>query len=133
MTLHFSLNVIWTYKNFDSLRSSESTVKRNLSDDMQRTLQFEKMLQWLRKTFANFNLLQHWKYVLTESRSSFSVLNFWSCLTERMTYLKLRRKYVVTSWENTHLIHSKWSNFSFWVKIVVTLSVAHRVTTIFST
>ena len=34
---------------------------------------------------------------------------------------------VVTSW---HLFHSKWSKLSFWVKIVVILSVAQLITTV---
>ena len=39
----------------------------------------------------------------------------------------------VTSWanaQNEKLFHSKWLKLSFWVKIVVILSVAHLVTTI---
>ena len=48
--------------------------------------------------------------------------------------------WLISSWENNkcsykqskctkcHLFHSKWSKLSFWVKIVVILSVAHLVT-----
>ena len=39
---------------------------------------------------------------------------------------------VITRWKCTkwHLFHSKWSKLSFWVKIVVILSIAQLVTTV---
>ena len=42
-----------------------------------------------------------------------------------MTYLQLRRKCT-----KLHVFHSKWSKLSFWMKIVVNLSIAQLVTTV---
>ena len=53
------------------------------------------------------------------------VLNFGSCPIQHMTYLQLRRKY--TCWANAQndiYFTQKWPKLSFWVKIVVILSVA---------
>ena len=63
--------------------------------------------------------------------SSYSVLNFGSLSHLIRDWSKTVKKIiVVTSWANAQNVNSKLLKFSFWVKIVVILSVAQLVTTV---